>query len=104
MPGPREDRYRLLRATNVNTSPVVAMYEDASGGAAAALEAVASTAPTADAVDLVGDRHRLWVLPSGSGGPAEALVDAASTSPLTIADGHHRYETALRYRRSSGSA
>jgi len=35
LPGPREDRYRLLRATNVNTSPVVAIYEDvnASGGA-----------------------------------------------------------------------
>jgi uncharacterized protein (DUF1015 family) len=94
----REDRYRLLRATNINTSPVVAMYEDGSHRAAAALDSVASSPPTVEAIDAVGDRHRLWVLSAGTDGRAEGLVDRASAGPLTIADGHHRYETALRYQ------
>jgi uncharacterized protein (DUF1015 family) len=97
-PGPREDRYRLLRATNVNTSPVVAMYEDAGGGVAPILEAVAAESPVVDVVDAVGERHRLWVLTAGTDDRAEALCTAAETAPLTIADGHHRYETALRYQ------
>ena len=98
LPAAREDRYRLLRATNINTSPVVAMYEDGSHRAAAALDAVAATRPEVEAIDAVGDRHRLWVLPAGTDGRAEELADRASASPLTIADGHHRYETALRYQ------
>ena len=98
LPGPREDRYRLLRATNVNTSPVVAMYEDPDGTVAAILNDVAEEPPSAEALDAVGDRHRLWVLPAATDGRAEALAEAASRVPLTIADGHHRYETALRYQ------
>lgn len=98
LPGPREDRYRLLRATNVNTSPVVAMYEDPTGSAGTILTAVADEVPSMEAIDAAGDRHRLWVLTAGTDGRAEALAEAAGRVPLTIADGHHRYETALRYQ------
>jgi uncharacterized protein (DUF1015 family) len=46
--------------------------------------------------------HRLWALPASGDGPASvvagALLAAAGAGPITIADGHHRYETALRYR------
>ena len=98
LPGPREDRYRLLRATNVNTSPVVGMYENDDGQAAAILDAVAAQPASMEATDLIGDRHRLWVLPADGDGRAERLAAAAAAVPLTIADGHHRYETALRYR------
>jgi len=106
LPGPREDRYRLLRASNVNTSPVVAMYEDASGGVASILETVAGEPPTVEAMDDAGDIHRLWLLVAGTDGRAEALAEAASRVPLTIADGHHRYETALRFQaeRRAGAA
>jgi uncharacterized protein (DUF1015 family) len=96
--GPREDRYRLLRATNVNTSPVVAMYENEDGLVAGILEAVSGEPPTVEAEDVIGDRHRLWMLPTGGDGRAERLAAAAAAVPLTIADGHHRYEMALRYR------
>ena len=96
LPGPREDRYRLLRATGVNTSPVVMLYEDAGGTAADTLEAVAATAPAADIVDDDGVSHRLW--PVTEPEAVATLVAAASGGPLTVADGHHRYETALRYR------
>jgi uncharacterized protein (DUF1015 family) len=98
LPGPREDRYRLLRATNVNTSPVVAMYEDPGRLVAKVLDGVAAEAPTSEGIDAVGDRHRLWVLTADTDGRAELLADAAAAAPLTIADGHHRYETALRYQ------
>ena len=72
LPGPREDRYRLLRATNVNTSPVVAMYEDDDGQVAEILDAVAAEPPSTEAVDVVGDRHRLWMLPGRHGRPSGA--------------------------------
>jgi len=96
--GPKEDRYRLLRATGVNTSPIVAMYDDPSGHAAALLDGVAATPPAVDLVDEQGVRHRLWALVAGDGSVADQLCELASAATLTIADGHHRYETALRYR------
>jgi uncharacterized protein (DUF1015 family) len=97
--GPREDRYRLLRATGINTSPVVGLYEDPSRGAAAALAGIAARPPAADLADDDGVRHRLWVVADeGEGSPASALIAAAAAGPVFIADGHHRYETAVRYR------
>jgi uncharacterized protein (DUF1015 family) len=96
----REDRYRLLRATGVNTSPVVGLYDDPSGRASAILAALASGRPDVEAVDDDGVRHRLWVVEADGPHAADvtALVDAAAAAAVTIADGHHRYETALRYR------
>lgn len=106
LPGPREDRYRLLRATNVNTSPVVSMYRDATGGVPALLDAIAAGPPRIDIVDAGGEGHRLWELPGGTDGRAERLADLAGAATLTIADGHHRYETALRFQaeRVAGTA
>jgi uncharacterized protein (DUF1015 family) len=96
----REDRYRLLRATGVNTSPVVGLYEDGIGESSALLDGIATAPPDADVVDDDGVVHRMWQVPDdGTGdGAALALAAAAGRGPVTIADGHHRYETALRYR------
>jgi uncharacterized protein (DUF1015 family) len=97
--GPKEDRYRLLRATGINTSPVVGLYEDPTGAASAALASVTATAPAAEVADDDGVRHRLWVVPDdGEGSAARTLLEAGAAGPVYIADGHHRYETALRYR------
>jgi len=102
---PREDRYRLLRATGVNTSPVVGLYADPSGRTASLLGRLASGPAAIDVLDDDGVRHRVWVAEAvGPAADAVAedavaeLVAAASAAPITIADGHHRYETALRYR------
>jgi len=98
--GPREDRYRLLRATGMNASPVVLLFADAEGVAARALETASRLGPTSDVTDDGGVRHRLWQLPVDDpalGPLAAALLEAGAAGPLTIADGHHRYETALRY-------
>jgi uncharacterized protein (DUF1015 family) len=98
--GPREDRYRLLRATGVNTSPVVALYDDPSGTSSAVLATLSAAEPAADVRDDDGVRHRLWIIEAD--GPladrVSSLVSVAGSGPVTIADGHHRYETALRYR------
>jgi len=96
---PREDRYKLLRATGVNTSPIVALYE-AHGAADRALDALAAGSPDLDVVDDDGVRHRAWAVAADGEARAtvEALIGAAGAGPITIADGHHRYETALRYR------
>jgi uncharacterized protein (DUF1015 family) len=100
MSGPKEDRYKLLRATGVNTSPVVAVYDDPSGASPRVIDAVTARAADVDLTDDDGVRHRLWAIEAdGDGAAAVApLLDAASHGPVTIADGHHRYETALRYR------
>jgi uncharacterized protein (DUF1015 family) len=111
---PKEDRYKLLRATGANMSPVIGLYEDASGRAAARLAEIVRGAPLADVTDDDGIRHRMWAVPTapatgdasaeGADGGAlpttavSELVALASAGPITIADGHHRYETALRYR------
>jgi uncharacterized protein (DUF1015 family) len=97
---PREDRYRLLRATGVNTSPVVGIGGDPSGTVPGWLRDVAATPPITDVVDADGVRHRLWMVPLGeddAGAAAAAAVERLSANPITLADGHHRYETALRY-------
>ncbi|HEX3266318.1 MAG TPA: DUF1015 domain-containing protein [Candidatus Limnocylindrales bacterium] len=98
---PREDRYRLLRATNVNTSPVVGLGEDRSGTVAEWLRDVARTVPVAELVDDAGVGQRLWMSTVGEDEARDARIAAVTerlgTTPLTLADGHHRYETALRY-------
>lgn len=98
---PREDRYLLLRATGVNTSPVVGLYDEPSGRARRILaDLTADAAPVLDVLDDDRTRHRLWVVPveSEGEGPVTELVALAAATPIMIADGHHRYETALRYR------
>ncbi len=100
--GPKEDRYRLLRATGVNTSPVVGLFDDGSGQAAAHLSTIAATPADVEVVDDDGVRHRLWSIAAdgedASAGIAAGLIGVAAAGPVFIADGHHRYETALRYR------
>jgi uncharacterized protein (DUF1015 family) len=97
MSGPKEDRLRLLRAAATQTSSIVVLPGVRDGRLGEVLGGVAAREPDAEATDDAGVRHRLWVVPGGSAAAA-GLVDTVGTGPLTIADGHHRYETALRYR------
>jgi uncharacterized protein (DUF1015 family) len=98
---PREDRFRLVRATNVNTSPVVGLAEDPSGTVAEFLRDIAMTSPLAELEDDAGVAHRLWMTAVGEDPARDARVAAVAerlgAGAITLADGHHRYETALRY-------
>ncbi len=100
MEGPKQDRLALLRACPVNISPIYAIYRG--GGAIAPfLESLENRPPQARFQDDSGILHRLWVITA----PAERsmLAEAVAGGPLVIADGHHRYETALAFHEEQSS-
>lgn len=95
MSGPREMRLRLQRATRTNISPIFATYVDGQHRSRGVLGAIAESTPLFEADDALGDRHRLWRIDDGA--QQQVLVEAVGASNVTIADGHHRYATALAY-------
>ncbi|MEZ4501470.1 MAG: DUF1015 domain-containing protein [Dehalococcoidia bacterium] len=100
MSGPKAERLALMRATNANISPIFSMYTDGEGRAGAVLASVVERAPDFEATDGRGDRHRLWVIDGAS--ELETLTGVLEASDVTIADGHHRYATALTYHEERG--
>ena len=92
--GPKEDRLRLIRAVRTNISPVFGLYPDPEGLAWGA--AAPDGPPDAEVADSEGTVHRFWRIDD----PAvhEAVAEAMRDRWILIADGHHRYETALAYR------
>jgi uncharacterized protein (DUF1015 family) len=98
MAAPKEDRYRLLGAVRANLSPVALLYSaPAELPADALLDALTDHPADAEATDDAGTRHRLWAIDPTTAPAAAELLARVSVLPLTIADGHHRYETALRF-------
>jgi len=94
---PRADRLALFRATRANLSPVFALVPDAAGALARLLAGVASArGPDAELAGPDAVLRRVWFVRDAafSGGVARALEGL----PCVLADGHHRYETALAYR------
>ncbi len=96
-PGPKEDRLRLTRATRHNLSPIFALHP---GDAWRRLEPALGGDPWGEVTDADGTTHRVWRV----GDPAvhEAIEAELEPGELLIADGHHRYETALAYQREIG--
>lgn len=94
--GPKEDRLKLMRATHCQLSPVFSLYQDPGKRIEAKFDKLVQTTPYMDFMTKEGERHQLWQMadPQVADFVNEFLLD----SPLFIADGHHRYETALNYR------
>ncbi len=105
MSGPKEDRFRLLSATRTNLSPVMLQYDDRAGGVATAalLDELTRKPPVADTQGPGEVGQRLWVAKPDDDQAAAELLRLAAVGPLDIADGHHRYETALRYQAFPGA-
>ncbi len=101
MPGPIEDRLALLRACPVNISPIYAIYRG-KGELAPFLDSLTQRPPEARLQDESGTLHRMWVVRAAA--EIEVLSAAVRPGPLVIADGHHRYETALEYAKESGGS
>lgn len=100
MPGPIEDRLTLLRACPVNFSPIYAIYRG--GGQLMPFLDALEHRPTAGRLaDEHGNLHRLWTITAPA--ELEMLAGAMAAGPLVIADGHHRYETALAFAREQSS-
>lgn len=95
LPKAKEDRLNLLRACRANFSPVFGLYTDQAMAADRILREAAAAEPDCAFTDEDGQVHRLWVITATE--PINRLVSALRSRPIYIADGHHRYETALAY-------
>lgn len=95
MPKPRGDRLDLLRAVGANLDPVWCL--SLASGLSDLLKPTGP--PVAASVDEDGVEHSLFLLPEELAGP---LAERIRSTPLVIADGHHRFETALNYQRETG--
>jgi uncharacterized protein (DUF1015 family) len=96
--GAKSDRLNLMWALQANTSPIMALYEDAGGRIAGLLEKVTHRAPTLTASEVDGEGHCLWAVMDGD--ILDEISRMLADQPLYIADGHHRYESALAYKRA----
>lgn len=96
MPGPKEDRLALMRALPVNVSPIYAIYRG-KGEVGQFFDALENRQADARFADDNGILHRLWVVSAPA--EIELLTSGVAAGPLVIADGHHRYETALQFHR-----
>jgi len=90
---PKADRLDLLRATRAHYEQLFLLYEDS--GEIDSLLAKPQTA-TIDVADEYGVAHRIWQI--SDAGAIAAVQNKMRDKKLVIADGHHRYETALNYR------
>jgi uncharacterized protein (DUF1015 family) len=95
--GPKADRLELLRHTKTHTGQLFMLYSDAERRVDTILaEAEAAAAPDTEMRDEYGVMHRLWVIAEPQ--RVAEIQKAMADQKLVIADGHHRYETALNYR------
>ena len=91
--GPKKDRLELLRATRAHCGQLFMLYADPDGAVDALLDQAAVSAPLAEVEDEYRAVHRIWKI-----GDSSAVRKLMADKKLLIADGHHRYETALAYR------
>jgi uncharacterized protein (DUF1015 family) len=90
--GPKKDRRELLRHTHTHFEPIFMLYEDRAGAIDALLDEAAARTALGEVTDEYGAIHRLWKIPGG--GRVQELMAGRK---LLIADGHHRYETAMAF-------
>jgi uncharacterized protein (DUF1015 family) len=95
LPGPKADRLNLFRATGMNLSPVFGLYPDDSNEVQPILDAAIRNSPPLEATDHLEVIHRLW--PVTDQQLVSRLTGLMGPKPIFIADGHHRYETGLKY-------
>ena len=101
-PAAKEDRLRLLTATGTNVSPIFGLYPSGNTELEGLLARVAGREPMLDVTDEAGIVNQIRPIDA----PEEIRIvrHALAEARVLIADGHHRYETALEYRRRMRSA
>lgn len=105
MSGPKADRLKLFRATAMNLSQIFGLFPDEAGEVTARLDAAVGRSLPIQAVDHLGVVSKLW--PVTNQQTISAISGLLGARPIFIADGHHRYETALKYleeKRQAGEA
>ncbi|MGD2152434.1 MAG: DUF1015 domain-containing protein [Gemmatimonadales bacterium] len=102
MKGPKTDRLALMRACRAQLSPVFFICSDADARVAALLSDLAEGEPTERAEFPPGQAHEVWCVEREEA--LDGLASILDEQVFLIADGHHRYETALAYRDELGAA
>jgi uncharacterized protein (DUF1015 family) len=92
--GPKKDRMELLQHTRTHFEPIFMLYPDPAGAIDALLDQAAQAPPIAEVTDEYGAIHRMWKVSS-----APQIQQLMADKKLLIADGHHRYETAMTFQR-----
>jgi len=93
--GPKKDRLEVLRHTRAHFGQLFMLYPDRAGSVDRELDAATQGAPLVDVTDEYGARHRLWTATDAA--RSTGIQELMAPMKLLIADGHHRYETALTY-------
>ncbi len=96
---PKSDRYDLTKATKTNFSPIFFLYDDKKDAASKWMAAQMKAKPLLDLKSQNGERHRLW--PVTSARACAPMLKQLAKAPVYIADGHHRYETMLKYSKEA---
>ena len=96
LPGPRKDRFELLKRTKANFSPVFSLYSDKLGKIDKILQKTLSKKPFIKITDGNKIEHALYRISDTK--QINKIQDIMKRKKVFIADGHHRYETALKYR------
>jgi uncharacterized protein (DUF1015 family) len=91
--GPKKDRLELLRHTHAHCEQLFFLYPDPAGAIDARLDEAAKSEPLAEVTDEYGVVHRMWKIAGG-----QEIQAMMADKKLLIADGHHRYETAMAFR------
>ena len=95
--GPKADRLNLMRECHANLSPIFLLYADPNGDIEQVMESFTDAhRPEIDCVETFGSTHQLWCLDDVERN--NEIQHLFSSKPLLIADGHHRYETALAFQ------
>jgi uncharacterized protein (DUF1015 family) len=95
--GPKEGRLRLLRAVRAQLEPIFLIYDDPGDRVGAVRKAVG------EAMEVTADGVTSRIAPITDPAAIDAAREALADAPLLIADGHHRYETALAFHEEDGS-
>ena len=99
--GPKADRLNLLKATNTKFGLIFMFYSDPEKIADKIIEKAAAADALIDFTDEQDIRHRLYAITDKA--DIEAIVNVMADKIAVIADGHHRYETALNYLKETGN-
>jgi uncharacterized protein (DUF1015 family) len=94
---PKDDRLRVLWTLQSNTSPIMALFQDQGDQISTLLSAKEPDRPLITTRSTGGERHVLWNITEPE--TVNQISSRLAGQPLYIADGHHRYSSALMYRR-----
>jgi len=94
---PKEDRFKLMNECKANLSQIFGLYQDTNHTIFQMLKKHTSDSPIIDVTDTKGEGHKLWAVSDKD--DMNTIVNAIQNEKVFIADGHHRYETALNYKK-----